>query len=142
MAWLRLWLESNRWRLIWLSVLTISGFYSKFHVGWFQDWVNDSLGGVLYVVFWCAVWDLISHRFGAGVIAGSVFALTCGLEFLQGVRHPILEWAHGYFIGRTLLGTTFVWSDFFYYAVGGVLGYFWIEAMRRIDRAAGKGNEL
>ena len=130
--------ERNRWRLVGLVVLTVIGLYSKFYVGWGQDWVNDSLGGVFYVIFWWGVGDLFQPRVGVKTISGGVFGLTCGLEFLQLVRHPILDWARSSFVGRTILGTTYAVSDFFYYAIGGILGYFWVLAMRRVEAVASK----
>jgi hypothetical protein len=52
----------------------------------------------------------------------AVFAVTCALEVLQ-LWHPApLEAVRGTFLGRTLLGTTFVWWDFPHYALGCALG--------------------
>ena len=50
----RLWdLISNRWPTI-ISIFGIVpiGFYSKFYRGSAAQWVNGSLGGVFYEIFW------------------------------------------------------------------------------------------
>ena len=44
------------------------------------------------------------------------------LEVLQLWHPPFLEALRGHFLGRTVLGTTFSWSDFPHYVAGAVLG--------------------
>jgi hypothetical protein len=55
--------------------------------------------------------------------------VTCGLEASQ-LWHPVfLEAVRGSFLGRTLIGMSFAWSDFAYYAIGclfGVMGTVWM----------------
>lgn len=118
------------WRLLLLLALIVIGLYTKFHRGWNQEWVNHSLGGVFYVMFWCGFWDLISSRRSALIISVSVVVVTFGLEFLQLSQHPMLEWFRQFFVGRTLIGTTFAADDFLYYSVGGLLGYAWVRVVR------------
>jgi len=56
-------LVPNHSRLLCLVGVTLLGLYSKFYRGWYSDWINNSLGGVLYVVFWCGMLDLfLSQR--------------------------------------------------------------------------------
>ena len=118
-------------RLAWLLFLVISGFASKFYQGWGQAWFNNSLGGVFYVTFWCSLWDFIDEKRPAFQIVVMVFCATAALEFLQLSQHPILEWVRGFFLGRTLIGTTFAPWDFFYYVIGALLGYSWMRWLRR-----------
>ena len=113
--------------------VTCLGFYSKFHRGLAEDWINNSLGGILYVVFWIMIWDFMRPRHNAKLIAISVCLLTSTLEVLQLSQHPVLEWGRSFFLGRTLLGTTFVASDFFYYMVGGLLGYLLLRSLRGLS---------
>ncbi len=120
-------------RIAVLMGVTCLGFYSKFHRGLAEGWINNSLGGILYVVFWVMIWNLVRPRHDPRIIAISVFLLTSGLEILQLSRHPVLEWGRSFFIGRTLLGTTFVASDFFYYMVGGLLGYGWLQLVQGLN---------
>ena len=115
--------------LISLAVIVPTGFYSKFYAGPGADWVNNSLGGVFYEIFWCLVIFLFSKRLKPLKIAVFVFICTCGVEFLQ-LWHPgFLEFVRSFFIGRTILGTTFVWSDFPYYFLGSGIGWFWMKCL-------------
>jgi hypothetical protein len=92
--------------------------------------VNNSLGGVFYVLFWCLVvfWCLPQAR--PQWITLTVLSVTCLLEGLQLWHPPFLEWPRSYLIGQILLGTTFSWSDFPYYFIGAELGWLWIQALR------------
>jgi len=114
-----------------LTVLTPLGFYTKFYTGPLNNWVNNSLGGLLYLLFWCFVALFIFPKARAVTVAAGVFSITCLLEFLQ-LWHPqVLQAIRGTFIGKTVLGTSFVWSDFFYYIVGSLLGYFFIRILNK-----------
>ena len=104
-------------------VITPLGFYSKFYSGPLEDWVNYSLGGVLYVIFWCLVVAFVFPKIRAWKIAIGVLLVTCTLEVLQLSDAYLLEQARSFFIGRVVLGTSFVWSDFFYYFIGSVAGW-------------------
>jgi hypothetical protein len=44
---------------------------------------------------------------------------------------PWLEWMRGYFLGRTILGSTFDWWDFPYYFAGSALGWLWLRIVNR-----------
>jgi len=130
-------LMSKRFFLTLLSLLIIIpiGFYSKFYRGPASEWVNNSLGDVFYEIFWCLLIFLIlsESRFWKScyplIIASGVFIFTCALEFLQLWHPPFLVFLRSYFIGATILGTTFVWSDFPYYLIGSIIGYFWIKVL-------------
>ena len=51
-------------------------------------------------------------------IPGAVLVITCALETMQLWKAPFLEAVRSTFIGRTVLGTTFVWWDFPHYVIG------------------------
>ena len=124
-------LVPNQSRLLCMAVVVLLGLYSKFHRSWYADWINNSLGGVLYVVFWCGLFDLIlSQRTPKGIAIG-VLLVTSLLEIMQLSRHASLEYVRSFFWGRTLIGTTFAATDFVYYIIGSFLGYFWICWIRR-----------
>ncbi|MGC9364353.1 MAG: DUF2809 domain-containing protein [Fidelibacterota bacterium] len=109
--------------LIALLILTPLGFYTKFYTGPLQDWVRNSLGGVFYEIFWCLVLALLFRRLRPVTIAGVVLLVTSALEFLQ-LWHPsFLGYLRSTFLGVTILGNSFTWSDFPYYFVGSALGY-------------------
>ncbi len=109
--------------IIVLLILAPLGFASKFYQGPLQSWVNGSLGGALYEIFWCVLLFLVQPRWKPKHIALTVFLITAALEFLQLWRPPFLQWLRSFFLGRTLIGTTFIWSDFIYYIIGSYLGY-------------------
>jgi hypothetical protein len=122
-----------------ISLLTIIpvGFYSKFYAGPAAHWVNNSLGGVFYEIFWCLFFFLFFYKSRPWFIGLTVLVLTSMLEFLQLYHPPFLEFFRGYFIGSTILGTTFAWSDFPYYFVGAGLGCFWIWLLQRAGASRG-----
>ena len=107
------------------------GFYSKFYYGPGAHWVNDSLGGFFYEIFWCLLTAALFPSISPQKIAVAVFAATCGLEFLQLWRPVFLEAIRETFLGRTILGTTFSWLDFPYYLAGSAAGCVWIMKTRR-----------
>ncbi len=112
-----------------IVVIVPVGFYSKLYRGPAAHWVNDSLGGVFYVIFWCLAAFLAWPGGRPRTIAGLVFAVTCGLEFLQ-LWHPApLEIVRSNFLGAALLGTTFTWADFPYYFAGAALGWIWLKRL-------------
>jgi len=115
------------WTLISILIITPIGFYSKFYDGPAAAWMNDSLGGLFYETFWCLVGFLFFQRSKPWVIAATVFTITCILEFLQ-LWHPgFLEVIRGNFIGVTIIGDSFTWSDFAYYFMGSFFGWLWLR---------------
>lgn len=126
----------NRQRLIILLVLIIIipiGFFSKFYSGPANQWVNNSLGGLFYEIFWCLVIAFILIKANPFKIALWVFVITCLLEFLQLWHPPFLEILRNNFMGRTILGSSFNWMDFPYYFVGSLLGYFLLIGIHRLS---------
>jgi len=109
--------------MISLAVVTPIGFAVKFYDGPAAHWVNNSLGGVFYELFWCLVLFVLLPRLMPWKIAAAVLSITCLLECLQLWHPPFLETIRGTFIGATILGTTFAWSDFCYYLIGCLLGW-------------------
>ena len=122
----------QKWSLILLLLITPLGFYTKIYSGPGASWVNDSLGGVFYEIFWCLLVFLFVVKAKAWVIATSVFIVTCFLELLQ-LWHPeFLEIIRSYFIGRTLLGTSFSLYDFIYYFIGSGIGYLILTRLQKL----------
>lgn len=115
-----------------LSILLITpvGFLTKAYHGPLDHWVNDSLGGLLYVTFWSLVAAFMNPRWPEKQIAIIVFLVTSALEILQLWHPPFLEFIRSFYLGRVLIGTTFVWSDFFYYFLGAWLGWWWIKKIK------------
>ena len=115
-----------------LSVLVITplGFLTKAYHGPLAHWVNNSLGGLFYVTFWCLVAAFVKPQWSEKSIALIVFLITGILETLQLWHPPFLEWLRSFYLGKVLLGTTFVFSDFFYYLLGAWLGWWWIKKIK------------
>ncbi|MBN2601780.1 MAG: DUF2809 domain-containing protein [Candidatus Marinimicrobia bacterium] len=122
----------NRWIILSIILITPIGFYSKFYNGYLHYWVNNSLGGVFYEIFWCLVLALFFRRLTSFQIAASVLIATCILEFLQLWHPPFLEALRHNFFGVTILGNAFTWSDFPYYFIGSFLGYFLIIKLKPV----------
>lgn len=120
-------MQQRKGTILSILIITPIGFASKFYCGPAAAWVNDSLGGTFYVIFWCLVAFLFFPKSQPGKIAATVLITTGLLEFLQLWHPPILEWIRSYFIGATILGTSFVWSDFPYYFLGSGLGWLWLR---------------
>ena len=118
--------------LISLLIVTPTGFLFKLYFGPAQGWFRNYGAGVLYEIFWCLVFfyfwprkEMITR------IAVGVFLATCILEILQ-LWHPwFLEQIRSTFFGSALIGTTFVWWDFPYYALGSSLGWLWMHIIAK-----------
>ncbi len=117
--------------LIAILFITPLGFATKFYNGPLHAWVNDSLGGVLYEVFWCLAAALFFPRVNAIKTAALIFAATCVLEILQLWHPPFLEAVRATFIGRTLIGTSFSWLDFPHYLLGCFAGWRLVDRLGR-----------
>ena len=121
--------RQRAWTLASLLVVVPIGFYSKLYTGPGANWVNNSLSGVLYVIFWCLIIFLFVPDAKPGIIALAVLTVTCVLEFAQLWHPPILEWARSSFIGLALLGNCFTWSDFPYYVLGCGIGWLFMKVL-------------
>ncbi|NOX48375.1 MAG: DUF2809 domain-containing protein [Chlorobi bacterium] len=109
------------------------GFYTKVYPGPAHTWVNNSLGGFFYVVFWMLLVFFLFPKTKPLNIAIWVFLLTCAIEFLQ-LWHPsLLESIRGNFIGRTILGNSFNIGDFPYFLMGSLVGYYILKGLHKLD---------
>ena len=118
--------------VICLLVIIPLGFGSKFYAGPYQRWVNNSLSGVFYEIFWCLLALLVFPKTKILRIAVIVFLSTCLLEFLQLWHPPFLQMLRSTFIGVTILGNSFVVSDFLYYFIGSALGWLLLLRLRNL----------
>lgn len=117
-----------------LIIITPLGFASKFYTGVYFNWINNSLGGILYVIFWCLVIFLFFPKLSSYFIAILVFLATSLLELTQLLSYPVLENFRSYFLGRTLIGTSFTFSDFPYYFIGAIIGILILEFIKKISK--------
>lgn len=109
------------------------GFYTKFYSGPFSEWVHNSLGGVIYVIFWSLLFYLLAPNVNPLKIASSVFIITCILEFMQLWHPPFLEVVRKNFLGRALIGSSFSWLDMVHYIIGFFISYSFIILLRKIE---------
>lgn len=126
-------LLNRRWTLLSLLIIVPFGFSTKFYSGPASGWVNDSLGGILYVVFWSLVLFLVAPRIGPWKNAAAIFIATCIIETLQ-LWHPaFLQTIRRYFVGRTILGTDFSWLDMVHYGIGAIMAAGWVGWLGRVE---------
>jgi hypothetical protein len=123
------------WTVVSLLIIVPIGVYSKFYTGPAANWVNNSLSGVFYEIFWCVLLFLFLDNTKPWIIATLVLMVTCVLEFLQLWHPPFLEFLRSIFIGRALLGTSFTWSDFPYYFLGCGVGWLWMKWLQNVDKS-------
>jgi hypothetical protein len=114
--------------LVLLAVVTPLGFATKFYAGPAATWVATKSGGFLYVVFWVLVVLALFPRLSPARVSLAVFGVTSLLEFSQLWHPPGLEAVRATFLGHALIGSTFAWSDFPYYAAGALAA--WAGARR------------
>jgi len=121
-----------------LLILTPAGFLCKIYTGPLYTWVQDYLGGVLYEIFWCLfIFFFIPRPAAITKIVGGVFLVTCILEISQLWKTALLETIRSYFIGRTLIGTTFSLWDFPHYLIGCVIAWQWLNFLIKKNTSTG-----
>ena len=108
------------------------GLYTKFYTGFGAEWVHNSLGGVIYVIFWCLIVYFLFPLGRIIRIAVGVLLVTCCLEFTQLWNTPFLAMIRSTFAGRAMIGSSFSWLDFPYYFMGAVLGSFWMWIISKV----------
>ncbi len=121
------------WVIVSLCVVTPLGLWLW---GWYRGpwriWVNYYATGAIYEVFWCLVVFLFRPRGKDAVkIAAGVFIATCILEVLQLWEAGFLESIRATFVGKALIGTSFVWWQFPYYVAGSLAGLLWLKMLGR-----------
>ena len=124
---------NNGLRLIYiacLAVVTPLGFATKFYSGPGAWELSSSAGGLLYVLFWMLIVCVVAPTLSSRSAATGVFLVTCALEILQ-LWHPaLLQRIRSTFVGQAILGDTFDWSDFPYYAAGALTGYLLVKRVQ------------
>ena len=111
--------------LILLFVLSIMGFWLwRYYRGWAESWIRFYISGIVYVmILSVSLFAAVPSRKNVLRISLVVFILTCGLEFLQLYKPPVLQAFRATLIGAALIGTCFVWLQFPFYIVGALFSY-------------------
>jgi len=120
-----------------IIIIVPLGFATKLYDGVYANFVNNSLGGFFYEIFWCLVIFLVFPKINTYVIAFLVFLTTSLLEFSQLLSYPFLETIRSSFIGRSLIGNSFSWSDFIHYFNGAFIGFLILQLIKKL---AGKSS--
>ena len=108
----------KKYTLLFLLLLIPVGLLTKVYTGPLGVWVNHSLGGIIYVIFWSLFLYLLYPQGHPLTIAGIILLITCILEYAQ-LWHPAwLEQLRQSFLGRAMLGTSFSWLDYIHYIIG------------------------
>ena len=113
-----------------LAVVTPLGFATKFYSGPGASWLLSSAGGLLYVTFWILFVCVMAPSVSGLLASITVLLVTSLLEVPQLWHPPFLQPVRSTFIGQAILGDTFDWSDFSYYALGASAGYFVVAGVR------------
>ncbi len=114
--------KSGRITSILLAILLIPvGLFTKVYTGPFQDWVQYSLGGVLYVIFFSLVLFFLYPNLKPFINVVIIVSGTCCIEFLQLWKTQFLEYIRSFPLGRILLGTSFSVSDLIYTCAAGLM---------------------
>ncbi|MDW7679736.1 MAG: DUF2809 domain-containing protein, partial [bacterium] len=71
------WLIIHRRTILSILIIVPVGFATKFYRGPAAGWVNNSLGGVFYEIFWCLLLFLFFSRVKLWKIVSIVFSSTC-----------------------------------------------------------------
>lgn len=115
------------WLVLSLVVLVPLGYGVRF-AG--NAWWNDVLGSIAYEVFWvllgAALWPQLPLRW----VAVGVCLVTVAIEVLQLWQNPTYLALRSTFLGRLVLGNTFLWSDFPPYVVGSWVGWVWARSLK------------
>lgn len=120
--------------LISIVVIVPLGYIIRFSQGPLPEWMNDLLGSVAYEIFWVLFFLLLFPKASPLRVALGVCFATCGLEFLQLWKPPLLQAARATLIGRLVLGNNFAWSDFPSYFIGSFLGWLGGRSLRYFKR--------
>ena len=127
---LQSYISKNKWTLLAIILIVPLGLYTKIYNGPAFNWVNNSLGGVLYVIFWSLLFSLLAAGAKSWKIVGLVFLGTCAIEFLQLWHPPFLETIRSTFIGATLFGNSFSWLDMAHYIIGALASLGLLKILR------------
>ncbi len=111
--------------LIVLIVLSVVGCWMwRCYRGWAEYWIKDYISSIVYVmILSVGLFAVLPSRKNVLRIPLIVFVLTCGFEFLQLYKPPILQAFRATLIGAAFIGTCFVWLQFPFYIVGTLCSY-------------------
>jgi Protein of unknown function (DUF2809) len=95
------------------------------------EYFHDAGGSIAYQIFWILFVLFVYPRADLRWTAIWVCVGSCAIELLQLYQPPWLQSIRSTFLGRLVLGTTFLWSDFPAYFVGSYVGWLWVRWLRK-----------
>ena len=106
-----------------LLVVTALGLGTSAYEGPERLWVRDHGSGILYVMFWILLVLCVRPDSSPARVSLVVCVLTCLVEFSQLIDAKWLIDIRKTWLGASLLGIGFKWSDLPYYAIGAIAGW-------------------
>lgn len=107
---------------LWLSL--------KFYTGPYSDQVGHFLAGILFVIIWALVIQLIFPTLREAPLLIGLFVLFSAVELLCWQNPGLVEHISISLGGQTLIGDSFSINRIPYYGVGAFIGYFVLKACR------------
>ena len=118
--------------LILILIVIPFGLFSKVYTGIGEKWVQDYFGDILYEILWCLVFFLFFKSKRAIIaIPFWVFVVTSLIEVSQLFFYLVPKTIRSTVVWKLLLGSSFVWWDFLYYALGCFLGWLLLRTVYR-----------
>lgn len=113
-----------------LLPIFIAGLSSKVAPGNTWEWFSHYGGDILYQIFLILLVLLIRPSTSPAQTAIGILIYSSAIECLQLWKPPFLQAIRPTLFGRLVLGSTFSWEDFFYYAIGSLLGWIWARQLK------------
>jgi glycopeptide antibiotics resistance protein len=107
------------------------GYCVRFSTQLHAPLLQDIVGSVAYQILLMMVVAFISPRLSLVKNAIGVFIVSSAIEFQQLCQLPFLVAVRATWVGRVILGNTFLWSDFPPYALGCLLGWIILRTLRQ-----------
>lgn len=107
---------------LWLSI--------KFYNGPFYELFQDYLAGILFIIIWALIVQMIMPGRRATPVLIGLFLVFCAIELICWQFPGLVEGVSITLAGHTLIGENFSLHKIPYYGVGAFIGYFILQACR------------
>ncbi len=127
-------LKNRRMRISYILFFLVPlGLGTKFYSGPWENWVHSFAGDIFYPMFWLFLIFFFRPEIRITKTAGMTFLGCVLIELTQLFSTPWLHFLRSSFIGRSLIGTHFVFMDIFYYGIGCILGAFIYHYIKQFE---------